>query len=51
MLTYLLANRVKVRASVDGVIDSFSLLTNVLIRSDEYFSLDGATYNFNNMSI
>jgi hypothetical protein len=38
---YRIANRVAVKPFLDGVCYSFSILTYMLVRSDEYLSPDG----------
>ena len=41
IFAYRIANRVGVLSFLGGVMQSFSLLTYMLVRPDEYFSLDG----------
>jgi hypothetical protein len=48
---YSVSNRVAVLLSWDGVWYSFSILTYMLERSDEYLSPDGGANKFTNMSI
>ncbi len=48
---YRIANRVGVLPFLSGVMQSFSLFTNMLVRSDEYLSPDGDANKFTNMSI
>ena len=48
---YRIANRVRVLPFVSGVMQSFSLLTYMLERSDEYLSPGGGANKFTDMSI
>ena len=48
---YRIAKRVGVLPSLGGVWYSFSILTYMLVRSDEYLSPNGGANKFTNMSI